>query len=197
MIQRMSDPFFKRLSRSLCLASSLAMFLSSPVHAFWIFGSSDKPANLIVQPNALELRGANPEHGLLVTAVATDGRTEITVSYKGVSQKIPIHLADTTAIQPLSFRQDIIPILTRNGCNQGGCHGKFALVPHEGGQRLTEDGRAHRTLIEWITQRAPGPIASESNASRIEILPGGPTLRVGETQQLLVRPITPMAACAM
>ena len=266
MIQRMSDSFFKRLFRCLCLASCLTLFLSSPVHAFWIFGSSDKPAKLIVQPNALELRGANAEHGLLVTAVAADGRTidvtaqaqfaikdpklaavssngncraladgrtEITVSYKGVSQKIPIHLTDTTAIQPLSFRQDIIPILTRNGCNQGGCHGKLAgqngfklslrgyapewdyewitkdingrrlnhgvpeqsllvlkplaIVPHEGGQRLTENGRAHRTLIEWITQRAPGPIASESDASRIEILPGGRTLRVGETQQLLVR----------
>ncbi|MSR42517.1 MAG: DUF1549 domain-containing protein [Pedosphaera sp.] len=262
----MSEPFFKRLFPRLLLASCLAALIPCSAHAFWIFGSSDKPAKLIIQPDALELRGASAEHGLLVTAVAADGRTtdvtahaqfaikdpklavissngnclaladgrtEITISYKGVAQKISITIADATTTQPPSFRQDVIPILTRNGCNQGGCHGKLAgqngfklslrgyapewdyewitkdingrrlnhgvpeeslfvlkplaIVPHEGGQRLAEDGRAHRTLIEWIAHRAPGPIASESDASRIEILPGSRTLRVGETQQLLVR----------
>ncbi len=259
-------PFYKRLFHPAVITAFLAVLLPCSAHAFWIFGTSDKPAKLIVQPNAIELRGANAEHGLLVTAVTADGRTtdvtpqakfsvkdpklasvgtdancraladgqtEITVSYKGVSQKISINVTDATVAQPPSFREDIIPILTRNGCNNGACHGKLAgqngfklslrgyapewdhdwivkelngrrlnhgapeqslfvlkplaIIPHEGGQRIAEDSRAHRTLVEWITHRAPGPIASERNPSRIEILPGTRTLRVGETQQLLVR----------
>src|ERR1700712_4936143 len=27
---------------------------------------------------------------------------------------------------PVSFRQDVMPVLTRYGCNAGGCHGKLA-----------------------------------------------------------------------
>ena len=107
-----------------------------------------------------------------------------------------------------SFKQDIIPILTKTGCNAGGCHGKLAGqngfrlslrgyapewdhdwltkevsarridlafpersllvqkptggVPHEGGMRFSEGSRYHKTLVDWIAARAPGPVAGRA-----------------------------------
>jgi len=60
-------------------------------------------------------------------------------------------------------------------------------VPHEGRQRFEEGSRYHRTLAEWIAQRAPGPDTNETDAVKLEILPGNRTMRVGETQHLLAR----------
>ncbi len=225
-----------------------------------------RATRLIVQPAALELRGADDEQGLLVTAVASDGRqmdvtdkarftskqpkqatisaggacrpvsdgqTEIIASYNGVSARVSVTAIDSALTRPPSFQQDIEPVLTRGGCNAGGCHGKLAgqngfklslrgyapewdhdwvmsdlksrrinpaapnesllvlkavaAVPHEGGQRFAEGSRAHRTLLAWIAARAPGPVADEPDATRLEVLPGNRTMRLGERQQLLVR----------
>ncbi len=225
-----------------------------------------RAVRLIVQPAALALQGADDEHGLLVTAVASDGRrqdvteqvrftskhpkqvtvsaagvcrsvgdgpAEIIASYRGLSAKVSVTATDSARRLPPSFRQDIEPVLTRGGCNAGGCHGKLAgqngfklslrgyapewdhdwvmsdlkarrinpavpaesllllkavaAVPHEGGQRFAEGSRAHRTLLAWIAARAPGPVADEADAARLEVLPGNRMMRVGERQQLLVR----------
>jgi hypothetical protein len=132
-----------------------------------------------------------------------------------------------------SFRQDVIPVLTKMGCNAGSCHGKvvgqngfrlslrgyapewdyesltgelssrridfaepgkslllrkpLGLVPHEGGRRFSEDSRAAKVLLEWIKARAPGPDATETDAASLEISPGSKVMRVGDSQQLLVR----------
>ncbi len=60
-------------------------------------------------------------------------------------------------------------------------------VPHEGQQRFEEGSRYHQTLAAWIGERAPGPDTNETDAVRLELLPGNRTLRVGEAQQLLAR----------
>ena len=60
-------------------------------------------------------------------------------------------------------------------------------VPHEGRQRFEEGSRYHETLAAWIAARAPGPDTNETDAVRLELLPGNRTLRVGEAQQLLAR----------
>src|SRR5262249_12483286 len=136
-------------------------------------------------------------------------------------------------VQPPSFRQDVLPVLTRAGCNMGACHGKLAgqhgfklslrayapeldivalttdvsgrrvnpafpdesllllkalaRVPHEGRQRFEPESSYHRILRDWIAARCPGPDTDETDAVRLEILPGPRTLRAGETQQLLVQ----------
>src|SRR5262249_23680810 len=66
----------------------------------------------------------------------------------------------------------------------------LGLVPHEGRIRFEPGSRYHQTLLEWIAARAPGPDTNETGAVRLELLPGGRTLRVGETQQLLARAIS-------
>jgi hypothetical protein len=132
-----------------------------------------------------------------------------------------------------SFKQDVMPVLTKAGCNAGSCHGKqsgqngfrlslrgyapewdydsltselgsrridfaepqqslllrkpLGAVPHEGGRRFSESSREAKVLLEWIKARAPGPDPAESDAASLEVLPGNRTLRVGDTQQLLVQ----------
>jgi hypothetical protein len=224
-------------------------------------------ARILVQPDRLELTGADPEHGLLVTLIdpagrradvtrkatftstapqvvavegstgkcraTRDGEAEVEVAFAGHRARVPVHVAGLAASVAPSFRQDILPLLTRTGCNMGGCHGKLAgqngfrlslrgyapewdhdwltrevngrrvdfafpeaslLVqkptgdlPHEGGTRFKVGSRAHRTLVSWIAARAPGPVAEEKDAARLEVLPGDRVMRPGETQQLLVR----------
>ncbi len=149
-----------------------------------------------------------------------------------------------------SFVNDIVPLLTRFGCNSGACHGKLAgqngfrlslrgfapeqdydsitrefmgrrinltnpgdsaiirkpllQAAHAGGRLFEENGRAHRMLLDWIRAGAPGeglsnrkqkkqpkpgepPEAVEPRTAKIEVLPGGRTLKHGESQQLTVR----------
>ncbi len=58
----------------------------------------------------------------------------------------------TTSAVP-SFRNDIIPLLTRYGCNQGGCHGKLA---GQNGFRLSLRGYAADQDFDWITREFMG-----------------------------------------
>jgi hypothetical protein len=52
-----------------------------------------------------------------------DGQTTITVQSGDKSQQIPVKVAKATADILVSFSREIVPILTRGGCNQGACHG--------------------------------------------------------------------------
>ena len=162
-----------------------------------------------------------------------DGQAEIAVTFDGQSAAVPVVASGFGGLRVPSFKQDIIPIFTKTGCNAGSCHGKLAGqngfrlslrgfapdwdhdyvtkevsarrvnlafpeqsllvqkptggVAHEGGVRFKEGSRYFTTLVDWVAARAPGPIADEPDAMRLEILPGDRELRPGETQQLLVR----------
>jgi len=131
-----------------------------------------------------------------------------------------------------SFVNDVVPVLTRLGCNAGGCHGKLAgqngfklslrgyapeldhvaitrdargrriaksrpreslllakplmRVPHKGGHKLVAGSPEHQTLLAWIAAGAPGPVAGEAVADRIEVEPAARAYRPEETQRLTV-----------
>src|ERR1043166_8686082 len=51
-----------------------------------------------------------------------DGATTITIEAAGKSQTIPVKVTNATADIPVSFSREIVPILTRAGCNGGACH---------------------------------------------------------------------------
>ena len=55
-----------------------------------------------------------------------DGVAQILIQFGGQSVKIPVTARATQNKSPVSFRQDIEPMLTRSGCNMGACHGKLA-----------------------------------------------------------------------
>ena len=52
-----------------------------------------------------------------------DGQTSVTITAGGKTQTIAVKVAKASADIPVSFTREIVPILTRAGCNQGACHG--------------------------------------------------------------------------
>jgi hypothetical protein len=55
--------------------------------------------------------------------------------------------------QPPSFLNDVVPLLTKLGCNQGSCHGKNA---GQNGFRLSLRGYAPDWDHTWITREYDG-----------------------------------------
>ena len=53
-----------------------------------------------------------------------EGRTTLTITHEGQSLTVPIEVRGHDDPAPVSFRNEIIPILTKARCNSGGCHGK-------------------------------------------------------------------------
>lgn len=52
-----------------------------------------------------------------------DGRTWLIASVRGRNARIPVEVTGMKFPAPPSFVADVIPILTRAGCNMGACHG--------------------------------------------------------------------------
>jgi hypothetical protein len=52
-----------------------------------------------------------------------DGTTELTAKFGGKTLKVPIQVEQSAKENPVSFKLDVIPVLTKAGCNSGGCHG--------------------------------------------------------------------------
>ena len=58
-----------------------------------------------------------------VVAPVADGQTTITVEVTGTRVTVPVAVEMAAADIPVSFSQEIEPIITKAGCNSGGCHG--------------------------------------------------------------------------
>ncbi len=86
-------------------------------------------------------------HGT-VTA-RSDGMATLTVRLDTLSATVPVQVAALAEKQTPSFKQDVLPILTRCGCNTGGCHGKLA---GQNGFRLSLRAYAPEWDYDWITQ---------------------------------------------
>lgn len=145
----------------------------------------------------------------------------------------PCSAAEVERQGPVSFQEEVIPLFTRMGCNQGACHGKQAgqngfrlslrgyapeldyqwttreftgrrisvpvpddslllrkplgQAPHAGGRLFTPGSRAHRLLRDWIAGGAPGPVADEPRAVKLEVAAGSGPLKVGQQQQIVVQ----------
>lgn len=52
-----------------------------------------------------------------------DGQCEITFSHGDLQVKVPVVVAGASLPRTVSFVQDVQPVLSRTGCNQGTCHG--------------------------------------------------------------------------
>ena len=61
----------------------------------------------------------------VVTAVA-DGRAILTAKVDGRSISTVIEVERASARYPVSFRNHVVPVLTKAGCNSGPCHGAAA-----------------------------------------------------------------------
>src|SRR5262249_28226507 len=71
----------------------------------------DKPANVVqVSPAGL-------------VRPAGDGAGELTVSLQGQTIKVPVQVSGQKTKYEVSFVRDVMPTLSRMGCNAGTCHG--------------------------------------------------------------------------
>jgi hypothetical protein len=52
-----------------------------------------------------------------------DGEAVITVTAAGRSRTLPVKVQNADLDAPVNFTREIVPILTKAGCNQGACHG--------------------------------------------------------------------------
>ena len=52
------------------------------------------------------------------------GETTIAIEAAGLKQHVRVAVKDGDDSRPLHFANDIVPLLSRHGCNAGGCHGK-------------------------------------------------------------------------
>ena len=70
----------------------------------------------IVDPQVARVEGAR------VSPVG-DGQTTLEITVAGKTETVPIVVEQASVDPPLSFRRDVMPILTKAGCNSGRCHG--------------------------------------------------------------------------
>src|SRR5688572_21756926 len=69
---------------------------------------------------------SNPKIALVEQGVirpVADGQATLTVSAAGQIKTIAVKVVKAGVDKPVEFTREIIPILTRAGCNQGACHG--------------------------------------------------------------------------
>jgi hypothetical protein len=52
------------------------------------------------------------------------GEAEVTVEAMGLKQTVHIVVQDASTDRPVHFANDVVPLLSRHGCNAGGCHGR-------------------------------------------------------------------------
>jgi hypothetical protein len=88
-----------------------------------------------------------------------DGQTVITTTAHGNSVTVNVKVTKTKETSAPSFRNEIIPLLTKIGCNSGACHGALA---GKGGLKLSLRGYApavdHFVLTRQVLGRRVDPI---------------------------------------
>ena len=110
------------------------------------FSSSD-PSILVVDATGLvEPRG--------------DGQAQVIVQLGERTLRANVQVSGQKTPTPVSFRHEVIPILTKAGCNAGGCHGKaegqngfrlsvFGFDPEADHEALVMQGRGRRVSPGW------------------------------------------------
>ena len=54
----------------------------------------------------------------------SDGHSQLHVRFDGLEVNIPVLVSDFGGFPPIDFANDLLPLLSKLGCNSGGCHGK-------------------------------------------------------------------------
>jgi hypothetical protein len=138
----------------------------------------DSPA-LIVEGNRLRPR--------------VDGDGHVTVAVGPIQTDVPVHVSRATAERRVSFRHEIIPVLTKLGCNQGACHGS---QHGKGGFKLSLLGFEPEADYTAIVKSAEGRRASPAlpDESLLVLKPtlqvphgGGKKLDVGSPEYALIQ----------
>lgn len=104
-----------------------------------------------------------------------DGSTELSILYRRQRESIPLVVEGAGTARPLSYRNDVIPTLSKLGCNAGACHGAsrgkdgfnlsllgydpvgdhFRLTEQISGRRVNLALPAESLLLEKTTGKVP------------------------------------------
>ncbi len=84
-----------------------------------------------------------------------DGQSHFTATFDQFSVQIPVTVASAQTIPPISFKNDVVPVLSKTGCNAGSCHGS---ARGKDGFQLSlygydPDGDYHRLTREMLGRR--------------------------------------------
>ena len=85
-----------------------------------------------------------------------DGETLIEITANGAAETVPVVVSGSATGRDVHFENNVLPVLTRFGCNTSGCHGKaegqngfklsiFGFDPDADLSALTQEGRGRRT----------------------------------------------------
>ncbi|MFM8930472.1 MAG: Ig domain-containing protein, partial [Gemmataceae bacterium] len=99
-------------------------------------------------------------HGLVEPLA--EGSTHLSIRQGNSTASVTLQVTGLRDPKPVSFEQQVIPLLTKATCNSGGCHGKaegqngfklsvFGFDPDADHAALTREGRGRRVLAS-----APG-----------------------------------------
>jgi hypothetical protein len=107
-------------------------------------------------------------------APVADGQTELKVKFEGRILSVPVNVESARTEQPVSFVKDVMPVLTKAGCNTGGCHGSsrgkdgfrlslFGYDPDGDHFRLTREAIARRINLalpeeSLVLEKATGKV---------------------------------------
>lgn len=96
-----------------------------------------------------EIKSANDavaiaDHGVVLPK--GNGQTEMTVQAGGQQVKVPVEVGGQEAAEPVSFNYGTLAVLSKQGCNQGACHGSPS---GKGGFRLSL--RAYDSVLDIET----------------------------------------------
>lgn len=112
----------------------------------------------------------------------SDGAGELIVHGENVTLRVPIEIHAFATPPPVSFRNEILPLLTKAHCNSGGCHGKaegqnglklsvFGFDPAGDYRALTQESRGRRV--------SPGnPAHSLLYQKALAVVPHGGGLKI-------------------
>src|SRR5260370_3845406 len=95
----------------------------------------------------------------LVTPVS-DGTVTITAKANGQSANAALHVKGAQAPFTWSFRNHVIPLMTKMGCNSGACHGALAA---KNGFKLTLHGYDPEGDFDTLTRQSDGRRVSLSS----------------------------------
>jgi hypothetical protein len=91
------------------------------------------------------------EHGLV--SPAGDGEARITASAQGATAAVTVRVKNARAPFTWSFRNHVIPVMTKMGCNSGACHGALA---GKNGFKLTLRGYDPDADYDTLTRSSVG-----------------------------------------
>ncbi|MDB5384356.1 MAG: hypothetical protein JWM11_2 [Planctomycetaceae bacterium] len=120
----------------------------------------------------------------------TEGVGELEIRLDDQVLRVPLEIVGQLAPVPVSFRHEVLPILTKAGCNMGGCHGK---AEGQNGFKLSVfgfDSQAdHLALVQESRGRRVNLTSPESSLllrKGAAIVPhgGGRKLELGDARYL-------------